>query len=721
MLVSYPYCKINQSIIILKNQHFKMKICPIWFSTMFLCVESIYCELLELHESTMSNVSRNITDFLDSSNFLSICENHFNSSRILSIITEDSKMGNWTFFINKMIQTLHQQNGIPVIVMNMNIEPLKFEVGGIPAIEPLASQAIRDYPAESEHSYLLVVHDVDNLTRYIHQTDNEQQTLWNPKDNFTIIIAPILNQDCSSSNITVLDTMWQKRWILNAIVILKYFIECHSYSDAIFTYNPFQKNDMNDYGIIVNTNAQLDYIPKTYLERTWNLGGYPLKVSLYHVFPTAQKRCWPNSCTPNCWYEYMNQEFYMSSESSEQNQSYMFSQRICNNCSCTYEGRDWEVLQNLAIYMNFTVSIQNDSDGDIDDQISNLKLKVSDLAFNERFMKSYDEPDIEFTMPAFYTRKIVILVSKAQKIPIWSVIFEYFSGYFWLYFTLTFVSSCVFWYILRRTHENVSQLTNALDMLALFLTMSVNFITKIAISSQRILLSCCLFFSLIVMCCFQSSLLDVVSHPHFKPDINTLKQLDEAEIPIFTLDPSLRDTFENSESIYMKNLNTRVRYDRNLAEDRILQEIVINKNCSLLTSMTEAHWYLGKYPNGLHIVKEYPREYFVSYIIPRGSPYATRIHNLLGKMSQAGLVTKWDEDSNYILKLEAIRDRKTYQTTSSGSVFAFYNLIFSFLVYGTGIIAGVLVFIVELSKWIDLSVRFRNPNDSKIGKAYIVL
>ncbi|PSN48652.1 Ionotropic receptor 880 [Blattella germanica] len=663
---------------------------------------SVFSQLFEFLESNLIRGPTQISDFLESPMFSFISKDHFSSTKILSIVIETNYEENWRYFSNKIVEKLLGQIGIPQLIISMK----QYMDGNSDAEDGNAARKkIINYPAESQHSYLIIAHDALNLNEYLSSNQNPEKKFWNPKDNFTIVLTLLSKSDCLNLDFSqsLLDNLWQSSKIINVILIVKYFIECDDYEDAVFIFNPFSNNGNNGYGRLITINAELDHIPKTYLELTWNLNKYPLRVSLFNVFPTAQRKC--NNCPFVCNFDKAS---YVSPEAKNY---------VCND---NYEGRDWEVLKNLATYMNFTVRIVPEAyTGDISETLSNLKNKVSDVAFNEHYMKLYNGSDIEFTMPAFYTRQIVVLVPKAQVLPIWNVMCMYFSGYFWIYFAITFLSSCFFWYFLRRRQQNVSQLINALDMLAIFLTMSVNFITKIAISSQRILLSCCLFFSLIVMCCFQSSLLDVVTHPHFKPDINTLKQLDEAEIPIFTLDPSLIDTFENSESIYMKNLNARVMYQKNLTEDLILQEIIINKNCSLLTSMTEAYWYLGKYPNHLHIVKEYPREYFVSYIIPRGSPYATRIHNLLGKMSQAGLVTKWDEDSNYILKQQALRKGINYRTTTS-DIFVLYNLLFCFLVFGAGIVAGVLVFIVELSTWLDISVRIRNPNDSKIGKIYMV-
>jgi hypothetical protein len=89
------------------------------------------------------------------------------------------------------------------------------------------------------------------------------------------------------------------------------------------------------------------------------------------------------------------------------------------------------------------------------------------------------------------------------------------------------------WCVLRQLHGEFPCPTNIVDMMAVFLTMSLSFLTKISASSQRLLLSSCLLFSLVIMCVLQSS------HPHFQSDLDTLQKRDVSELPVVTLDPIL--------------------------------------------------------------------------------------------------------------------------------------------------------------------------------------
>jgi hypothetical protein len=196
------------------------------------------------------------------------------------------------------------------------------------------------------------------------------------------------------------------------------------------------------------------------------------------------------------------------------------------------------------------------------------------------------------------------------------------------------------------------------------------------------------------MCGFQSSLLDAASYPHFQPDIDTLQKLDESGLPIVTLDRNLKDTFDGSPA--MRNLAVRLQL-QNLSPQTLIHHIAFYRNVSMLTSKGEALWFLSKHPNKLYIVNECPREYFVSYMIPKGSPYATRIHNLLGRMSEAGLVKKWDLDTSCSLQLEALRESTVNrQDTKNIKVFTLVDFELSFFVWGLGVTLCVAVFLLEI-------------------------
>ncbi|KAJ4446165.1 hypothetical protein ANN_12858 [Periplaneta americana] len=612
---------------------------------------------------------RNLTEeFVQDTVLWSVCGSHFNSTKILTIMVAVSDNRDWNSMISSLLQLFYEKLDIPIILVflerisqsllqNTNQNRVSFTT---------SPDEVREYPAESSHSYLLISYNEESASSYISAKYMYPRTEWTPKDNvlMLIIVSEIWNSYGTPPNyLNVFDQFWSIYWILNVIITVKN-IDTRNTNCSILVHNRFDSTYGHTFTNV--TLDQIEKLPRTYLERTWNLRGYDVKVTMFDSFPNAILKCEQNG-------------------------------------NCKYEGRDWTVLENLATYMNFTAVVTEPLDGQsfgyhtefntFTGAMGALVWKKADISGNERYIKYYGTDKIEFTMPAFYTKKLVVIVPKAQRIATWKAISECFKFTFWIGLITVFLFSAILWYILRKLKGKVSYVTNVLDMVAIFLTMSLNFLTKVNSMPQRFLLSCCLLFSLVVMCLIQSSLLDVTTHPHYNREINSLKELEESKLPIVTLDPNLLDTFDESES--MKNLALRTRY-QNVSSKSLLEEIANKRNVSFLTSQGEAVWYLGKYPNKLHVVRDYPREYFVSYMIPKGSPYATRIHNLLGKMCQAGLVTKWDKDTSYNLQLKALSEgRSNYLNHKEVKVFKLVDFQLSFFVYGVGITASTVVLLVE--------------------------
>ncbi|XP_021937038.1 uncharacterized protein LOC110838290 [Zootermopsis nevadensis] len=419
---------------------------------------------------------------------------------------------------------------------------------------------------------------------------------------------------------------------------------------------------------------ELHELPKTYLQRTTNLHGYTLNVSMFSDVPTA-------------FLQYDNAT------------GKWISRR-----------RDGRVLNIIAKYMNFTPVIippkQNEKigykleNGTFTGAMADLISRRTDIAVNEIYLKYYGTDEIEFTMPAIRNQEVVVLVPKSARLHIWMVIYKALRRLHWQYVLASFLSCVVVWYLLRRADAGrhlkrryeTSFFTNILEMLAIFMNMPLSFLTKIKSSTQRLLLSSCLIFSWFIMCNFQGLLLDVVTNPHFDTDIDTLQQLDEAGLFIFTDNPNLLDTFNGSET--MENLSGKLAYRQDSLF--VVSRMKKYKNVSLLCSKKKATWFMRHNGNGmLHIVEEAPRVYFMSYMVPKGSPYLPRLHVLFGRITQAGLVDKWDDATNYEMKLEAEFGDSEELELPQWSL-GMSDVAVDFIIWAIGLVACVTVFLVEL-------------------------
>jgi hypothetical protein len=444
--------------------------------------------------------------------------------------------------------------------------------------------------------------------------------------------------------------------------------------EYILAYDPFLVDEVTRKTLMwIVQPEKLQELPKTYLQRTSNLHGYKLNISMFNDVPTANLRC------DNVTGKWM------------------------------IRGRDGRVLNIIAKYMNFTPVIippkgneklgYRMENGTFTGVMGDLINRHTDIAVNEIYIKYYGTDDVEFTMPAIRNQEVVVVVAKSSKIHIWRVVYEALRRVHWQYVLTSFISCVVVWYLLRRTDARrqligryeISFFTNILEMLAIFLNMPLSFLTKIKSSHQRLLLSSCLIFSWFIMCNFQGLLLDVVTKPHFEMDIDTLQKLDESGLRIFTENPNLLDTFNGSET--MEHLSGKLSYERDYLS--VISRMKKYKNVSVLCSKTRATWFKKRHGNAvLHIVEQAPRIYFMSYMVPKGSPYVLRLHVLFGRITQAGLVDKWDDDTNYEMKLEEELDDTEFETTQMRLKLSDVAVVFVILI--VGLIMCVIVFLLEV-------------------------
>jgi hypothetical protein len=98
----------------------------------------------------------------------------------------------------------------------------------------------------------------------------------------------------------------------------------------------------------------------------------------------------------------------------------------------------------------------------------------------------------------------------------------------------------------------------------------------------------------------------------------------------------------------------------------------------------------------LHIINEAPRAYFMSYMVPKGSPYLERLHVLFCRITQAGLVDKWDEDTKYETKLETDPQVDASDVEIAQKSLKLSDVAGNFMILTVGLVACITVFLAEL-------------------------
>jgi hypothetical protein len=460
---------------------------------------------------------------------------------------------------------------------------------------------------------------------------------------------------------------------MNVIILIKPLKNVQV--EYTLAYDPFLVDESSSKTLMwVVHPDKLHELPKTYSDRNSNLRGYKLNVSMFADIPTTVLK-----------YDKLTDKW-------------------------TSKGRDAKVLDTVATYMNFTPVIitpaykqkvgYRTKNGTFTGAMGDLINRRAYIAVNEIYLKYYGTKELEFTTPPIHHHEIVVLVPKSAQIHIWMVVGKALSRVHWRYFLLSFLSSVLVWYLLRRfgakqdeTTCEASLFTNVLEMLAIFLNMPLSFFTKTKSSPQRLLLSSCLISSLFIMCNFEGLLLDVVTNPHFDTKMATLQQLEEAGLAIFTESHGLLDAFNGSK--FAEILGRKLAYEFNVS--LIVTHMKKYKNVSLLCRKEKATWLVSRYGDGnLRIVDEVARVYFVSYLLPKGSPHLPRLGVLFGRIVQSGLVDKWDKDIKYEMELNTDEQLADDYLGNIQRRLKLSDVAVDFVILAVGLVVCTAVFLVEL-------------------------
>jgi hypothetical protein len=483
----------------------------------------------------------------------------------------------------------------------------------------------------------------------------------------------VTDTDSESNYHGIFDRLWKERGIMNVIILIKSLKKIQA--EHILAYDPFLVDESSNKTLMwVVQPDKLHELPKTYSDRTSNLHGYMLNVSMFNDRPTAFVQ-----------YDKLTDRWIS-------------------------KGRDGQLLDIIATYMNFTPVIippghkqklgYRMKNGTFTGVMADLINRRTYIAANGVYMKYYGTEEIEFTTSALRHQEIVVLVPKSAETHIWIVVYKALGRIHWRYLLLSFFSCVLVRYLLRRfgakrdkATRQASLSTNVLEMLAIFLNMPLSFLTKTKSSPQRLLLSSCLIPSLFIMCNFEGLLLDVVTNPHFDTDTVTLQQLEETGLSIFTENLNLLDTFNESQSV--ERLGGKLAFEFNAMST--VTHMKKYKNVSLLCRKEKATWFLRRHGDGkLHIIDEAAREYLMSYVIPKGSPYLQRLRVLFGRIMQSGLVEKWDEDSKYEMDLPTVKQLDDDDLDTVQRTLTLADVAGDFVIMALGVVISTAVFLVEL-------------------------
>ncbi|XP_028900401.2 glutamate receptor [Zeugodacus cucurbitae] len=404
-------------------------------------------------------------------------------------------------------------------------------------------------------------------------------------------------------------------------------------------------------------------------------------------------------------------------------------------------GADGKVADLLASKMNFTMDLQWPDDaffgtrtknGSYDGAIGRMIRFETDIILSGFFIKDYLTRDIAFSSPV-YMDELCCYVKKASRIPQSIVPLFAVKVDIWISFLFVGMLTPFMWMLLRRVNlgamakgstrlklqklqaQETRLLTqnHKLQYLRIFIDtwvmwVRVNIVSYPPFISERIFIASLCLVSVIFGALFESSLATVYIRPLHYKDINTMKELDEANIMIYIKHGAMRDDlfYGHSSQIY-QNLEKKLLLIAEL-EERLIHTMSRGGKFASVTrasslELDDIHYFITK---KIHKIPECPKSYHIAFVLPSNSPLEKSFNILLLKFVQAGLIDHWIADMMYNAKIKT-RNFVGFldETGDKWKVLTLNDLQLSFY---TVICGSVLATIVLLLEFIAHCKKIRN-------------
>jgi hypothetical protein len=651
----------------------------------FIAAEDYYLSRIQRFQASLGVSSL----FCSWNNFWNVSSRHFYTARAVITVTlsssgtqlENEKLATLLTGINNILN-------IPIILFDDTV--------GTSAHNVTRNILLSGVRFLTSYAFLIVSEDVNYVFKYTETSER----LWRPDVSLLILIIQRANGNSSDKTVLnakysdLLKNLWIRHQTLKVFIFVQKMNKCE---DEILYYNPFVETNVYERGQMYK-DVLTGTVDRYFLDGVWNLHGSSLHISMYQLQATAIK------------------EVVSDNE---------------RNSACNYRGRDGLVLRELAKHMNFTPNITPDSVNSFDSSDGRLTRPLNDIAngdidivMNSVFMKVLYSVDIEYVTPVTHFGKICVVVPRADRIPIWVSLFRCFSALLWVTLIGTYILSAICWHIVTKhsfphqSHRKVHWTTSLAEVWSIFLPTSFAKIFSFRNQSERMFLASCMFFSIVMTCLWQGALYNRLKSPLHYKDIDTLEELDESGLPIFTMEQALHDLFDLIDTPTTKRLSQRLRLTNLPHSLDLIQQVADQGNFSLLLSHIEIETLLDTYPINtrlLHFVQECPIIYFSSYMVPKGSPYLKDINTIVGRLFESGLIRKWYYDAIYEIylpiRLEAGRDIEEGRDIedSKQKEFSLSDLLIAFvvLILGCGLSGVALLMEFCLPKFQHISQRIK--------------
>ncbi|XP_032683151.1 uncharacterized protein LOC116849771 isoform X2 [Odontomachus brunneus] len=329
------------------------------------------------------------------------------------------------------------------------------------------------------------------------------------------------------------------------------------------------------------------------------------------------------------------------------------------NFSNIFKGFDETILDIIARQMNFTVKRIPPTDnksfgyqlpnGTYVGAIGDIVYGRTDICFESFFVKKYN-PGVNNMLMEFTTQiefdRLCVIVPKASKIPKWLRIYYFFPLTIWICSMLSHVFTYITWYLLQTFNPQRVGRVNFFTTVYRSFLFTCGCPQKLpCTNAERILLSGIFLGNITIVGYFNSMLYKSFAHDMYYNDIDSLEDLDASRLPILFTSYSTSDIFGPKNDMdatpLIQSLKGKLQhgYDalKNAAYYRNVTGLIRKHHFAIIGAELVD---MDGVPL-LHLIKECPGTYYLSYLLPRNSILRDRVNALIGQLNQAGLPTLW--------------------------------------------------------------------------------
>ena len=526
---------------------------------------------------------------------------------------------------------------------------------------------IKMLTSDSVNGYFIIASNTGTLHHFL--DDNFNSVIPETRSSFALLFVDFDCTTIANEIGDVLKRLWIEYNVNNALAQSP----CSCEQDQIYIYRPFSKTD-ETWGLTQRyTFKQITTNFRTITNPLFNLNRFALNIGIFSRPPHAIVDL-PKLLQESPIYKNLS-----------------FSKNVA--------GVDGLILGILAEYLNFeVVLVQSPTSpvgGYFGRQLPNgtvSKSAMTDVmegktvySANSRFVMTFRDVDVEWTV-THIADALCMLAPGALKVPNWMSLFNCFNTLSWILISVTFVVCMVVWYFIGPTRSLKDVWWTILSYL---LGISESVTPEL---DQLFFLTSCLLFNVVVIGIVQGSLFSSFTTTTYYPDIHTLEQLDQIQLPVAsTVWFYIRD-----DSPTIKNLKKKTIPKPPNANDMaaFYRNIVTTDNQANLEYLIKSQYVDEEGAPLLHVVDECLAHFLMAHIVQKGSPFLPVFNNLIKRVVEAGLTLKWHQDVLDSMEIEKMISLNKQGENVQG--FTLYDLQIAFYLLVLGIVAAFLVFFVEL-------------------------